>query len=66
MANHPDYNFNWNPNAASATLGKAAEKRFLQRLGAHCRGDQPAPNPDPPPLPFHMGKGNFQWDITTR
>jgi hypothetical protein len=65
MANQ-DHNFNWNVNAARATLGKADEKKFLQRLGAHCRGDLPTPNPDPPPLPFHQGKGNFQWDIATR
>ena len=61
-----DRNFGWNVNDAKASLGEADKKRFMQRYGSYRREEPPAPNPDPPPQPFHQGKGDHNWDIKTR
>ena len=61
-----DRNFDWNVNEANASLGQAERKRFMQRYGSYRRGEPQAPNPDPPPQPFHQGKGDHNWDIKTR
>ena len=59
-------NFEWNPNKAHASLGQVGSKKFDQRFRAHNRGEQPVVDQVPPPQPFHMGNGNFHWDVPTR
>ena len=55
----------WNINHARASLGQADLKKYEEEYAKHLAGEQPAA-PAPPPLPFHMGNGDFQWDILTR
>ena len=61
-----DPNFGWNSNKAHATLGIAEFKKFEQRLAAHLGNGQPQVAQGPPPQIFHMGNGNFHWDVSTR
>jgi hypothetical protein len=55
----------WNENLARSSLGQAETKRFEQNLALLLQGEQ-LPPPAPPSQPFHMGNGDFHWDIKTR
>ena len=54
----------WNINHQRASLGQAKTKEFEEKLAKHLAGEQVAAAP--PTLPFHMGRGDVQWDIPTR
>ena len=55
-----------NVNEANASLGLAELRKFENNRALLLAGEQPAPDPNPPPQPFHQGSGDHNWDIQTR
>ena len=55
-----------NVNKANSSLGEAKRQKFENDRALLLQGEQPVPDPNPPPQPFHKGNGDFQWDIQTR
>ena len=55
-----------NVNEANACFGQAKVKKFENDRALLLAGEQPAPDLNPLPQPFHQGSGDFHWDIQTR
>ena len=55
-----------NVNEANASLGLANVRKFENDRALLLQGEQPPPDLNLPPQPFHQGNGDFHWDTQTR